>query len=112
MIGLSSTLKEPPENLRDRVEMFSGSVSELVETLEKDGYQHAYVDGGSTIRSFLKLQLINEMTLTVAPVILGGGISLFGDTAQNIALETLNAEAFPNGFVQLRYKVAYQTTSG
>ena len=45
--------KEPPENLSDRVQMYSGHIRQLVETLEKEGYKHAYVDGGKTIQSFL-----------------------------------------------------------
>ncbi len=112
VIGLSSTLKEPPENLHDRVEMYSGDIRELVETLEGEGYQHAYVDGGKTIQIFLGLRLIDEMTLTLAPVILGGGIPLFGKTTQRINLQTLQMERFPNGFIQLQYKVSYEELSG
>ncbi len=112
VIGLSNTLKEPPENLSDLVEISSGPIQELVETLKQEGYKHAYVDGGKTIRSFLGLRLISDMTLTLAPVILGGGIPLFGKTPKNVRLETKKAEVFPNGFVQLQYKVSYQDNLG
>ena len=108
IIGLSSTLKAPPDNLSNKVEMYSGPLRELVEKLEGEGHQHAYVDGGKTIQSFLDLQMIDEMTLTLAPVALGGGIPLFGRGNDDIELETLRVEAFPNGFVQLQYKVDYR----
>ncbi|MBF4406045.1 dihydrofolate reductase, partial [Vibrio anguillarum] len=74
----SNTLKAAPENLSGKVEMYSGGLSDLVRKLDQDGYKHAYIDGGSTITSFLNQQLINEVTITRVPVILGGGIPLFG----------------------------------
>ncbi len=108
VIGLSNSVTEPPANLSDRVEMYSGDLRELVASLEKEGYVHAYIDGGKTVQSFLDLQLIDELILTRAPVILGDGIPLFGKTGQSIKLANLKAEVFPNDFVQLHYKVSYQ----
>ncbi len=107
VIALSNTLKEPSENLRDRVEMYSGDLRALMAQLESDGHQHAYIDGGKTIQSFLAQQLINEITLTRVPVILGEGIPLFGKTSQDIRLRNARATVFPNDFVQLRYTVNY-----
>ena len=108
IIALSTTVKEPPENLKDRVQIFSGSIPELISKLEKEGYTHAYVDGGTTITAFLNLQLINEMTLTQAPVLLGSGIPLFGKLFKQIKLEDAQATAFPNNFVELKYSVKYR----
>lgn len=107
VIVLSRTSTEPPENLKDKVEMYSGGIQELVSSLERDGYSHAYIDGGKTIQSFLDLQLIDDMTLTRVPVILGEGIPLFGRTKRMIKLENASVTAFPNDFVQLHYKVSY-----
>ncbi len=106
VIVLSKTLTEPPENVKDHVEMYSGDVPGLVETLEREGYQHAYVDGGKTIQSFLNLKLITDMSLTQIPVLLGEGIPLFGKTNQDIRLEKAEAKAFPNELVQLHYEVS------
>ncbi len=108
VIALSSSLTEPPSNLKDRVEMHSGDLRKLVASLEQEGYSHAYIDGGKTIQSFLDLKLIDELILTRAPVILGGGIPLFGKTGTDIKLANLKVEAFPNDFIQLRYTVSYQ----
>ncbi len=105
VIVLSNSLTQPPGNLKDRVEMYSGDPGELIEKLESEGHSHAYIDGGKTIQSFLDLQLIHEMTLTIAPVILGAGIPLFGRSRQSYKLENTGVEVFPNDFVQLRYAV-------
>jgi len=107
IIALSGTIKEPPSNLKDKVQMYSGSIEELIIKLEKEGCKHAYVDGGTTITTFLNLGLINEMTLTQAPVLLGSGIPLFGKLLKQINLEDAQATAFPNNFVELKYKVKY-----
>tara|TARA_R110001583_G_scaffold767_1_gene7088 strand:+ start:303 stop:626 length:324 start_codon:yes stop_codon:yes gene_type:complete len=74
---LSDSIKEPPENLRGEVDMYSGDISKLMNQLESNGFKHAYIDGGTTITSFINLQLIDEMIITKAPVILGGGDSDF-----------------------------------
>jgi dihydrofolate reductase len=108
VIVLSNTIKEPPENLKGKVEMYSGELSALVEKLEQEGYEHAYIDGGKTIQAFLNLNLINEITITRIPILLGKGKSLFGKTTQEIKLENVKSKAFPNDFVQVHYKVSYQ----
>lgn len=107
LIALSNTLKVAPDNVKDKVEMYSGDLNELVSKLESEGFKHAYIDGGTTIQAFLNLQLINEMTITRTPVLLGEGIPLFGKTAKDIKLEKAQATAFANDFVQVKYVVNY-----
>jgi len=55
IITLSNTVTEPPANLKDNVEMYAGDIPTLVAQLEKDGFEHAYVDGGTLITSFINL---------------------------------------------------------
>jgi dihydrofolate reductase len=87
--------------------MYSGSIPELIFKLEKEGYKNAYVDGGVIITAFLNLELIDEMTLTLAPVLLGSGIPLFGKLLKQINLEDAHATVFPNNFIEIKYKVKY-----
>jgi dihydrofolate reductase len=107
MIVLSNTIKEAPANLKDKVEMYSGNLLTLISNLENEGHKHVYVDGGTTIQAFINLQMINEMAITKAPVLLGEGTPLFAKTAQNIKLEEAKAIAFPNDFNPLKYIVNY-----
>ena len=107
IVVLSNTVKEPPENLRGKIEMYSGDIQELILKLEKSGYKHAYIDGGSTITSFINLKLINEMTITKVPVLLGEGIPLFGKINKSVKLKNAKASAFPNDFIQVNYSVNY-----
>lgn len=107
IIVLSNTIKEPSENLRGKVEMYSGNIQDLIVKLENDGLKHAYIDGGATITSFLNLKLIDEMTITKAPVLLGKGVPLFGKINHSVKLENAKAVAFSNDFTQVKYCVNY-----
>ncbi len=107
IVVLSHTVKEPPENLHGKVQMYSGDIQELILKLESSGLKHAYIDGGSVITSFINLKLINEMTITKVPVLLGEGIPLFGKINKSIKLENAKASAFPNDFIQVKYSVNY-----
>lgn len=107
IVVLSNTVKEPPENLRGKIEMYSGDIQELIIKLESSDFKHAYIDGGSTITSFINLELINEMIITKAPVLLGEGIPLFGKINKSVKLENAKALAFPNDFIQVKYSVNY-----
>jgi len=108
IIVLSNTISQAPENVRAHVEMYSGDLQALVAKLESEGHQHAYIDGGATIQAFINLQLIDEMTITRAPVLLGEGIPLFGKTLKDIKLKHAQATAFANDFVQVKYLVSYE----
>lgn len=107
IVVLSNTLKNVPANIEGKVELYSGNLNDLISQLESEGFNHAYVDGGTTIQGFLRLKLINEITITRAPILLGEGIPLFGSIEQDIKLTESKAIAFPNDFVQVRYKVSY-----
>lgn len=107
IIVLSNSIKVAPKNLAEKVEMYSGDLVELINKLEQDGYKHAYIDGGTTIQAFINLQLINELTITKVPILLGDGIPLFGKNDSVINLEEGEAIAFPNDFIQIKYKLRY-----
>jgi len=107
IIVLSRTAKEPPENLTGKVEMYSGSLPELVTQLDNEGYLHAYIDGGTTIQSFINLRLIDEMTITQIPILLGEGKPLFGRLEKDVRLENVTSVTCPSDYVQIHYKVRY-----
>jgi dihydrofolate reductase len=107
IVVLSNTIETPPENLKMRVEMFSGDIADVLKELKSKGLKHAYIDGGFTITSFLNLKLIDEMTITKAPILLGSGIPLFGKLNKKINLLGSEATAYPNDFIQIKYRVNY-----
>ena len=80
---------------------------ELVSRLASQGKTHLYVDGGVTIQRFLQARLIDEITITQIPVLLGSGIPLFGSIGMEISLNHLETTSTKNGFVQTKYRLTY-----
>lgn len=64
-----------------------------------------YIDSGITIQRFLAEELINDLTITSIPVILGSGKPLFGNLEKDILLRHIATKTFDFGFVQLTYEV-------
>src|SRR5699024_8926161 len=102
---LTNHSPEIPDQLTDKVKTLSGSPSEIVNQLSEEGFNHFYVDGGKTIQGFLNAGLIQKITLTRIPVIIGDGIPLFGPVKNDIKLEHISTNSFGSGFVQSQYKV-------
>jgi len=94
-----------PDHLRENVQVRSGAPERIVAQLASEGRKHLYVDGGVTIQHFLKAGLINEITLTRIPVLLGQGIALFSHIGAEQKLRLIGSAASANGFVQERYEV-------
>jgi len=82
----------------------SGAPDELVGRLAQRGARHCYVDGGKTIQGFLKAGLIQEMTITRIPVLIGDGIPLFGKLDRDARFEHIETKTYASGFVQSKYR--------
>lgn len=104
VVMTTRALEIPPE-LAASVSTSSESPGALVERLGAEGRRHLYVDGGITIQRFLEAGLIDEMTISVMPVLIGEGISLFGPTGRDIHVELVDSRGYPSGVVQSRYRV-------
>ena len=105
VVVLSSRELIIPLDRIDTVSTSSKSPQVLVDQLATEGATHLYIDGGVTIQSFLRAGLIDKLTITVIPVLLGSGKSLFGTLDQDILLEHLSTTAYDWGFVQSTYRV-------
>lgn len=105
LIVLSTRGTAVPPELAARVEVSALPPAQLVRQLEQDGARHVYVDGGRTIQSFLRAGLLDELTITVIPILLGDGLPLFGPLEGDVRLVHMSTHAFENGFVQSRYRL-------
>jgi len=85
-------------------ETFAGPIEALLEGLATGGARRVYLDGGQLIQQGLAAGVIDDLTLSVIPVVLGAGIRLFGDAGPERGLVLAGVEAFPSGLVQLRYR--------
>jgi len=92
------------------VEHMSGEPEEIVSRLSARGIGHIYVDGGITIQRFLQAGLIQRLIITRVPVLIGGGIPLFGKTLRDIVLKHVTTRQYASGLVQSEYEVAAEHT--
>lgn len=104
-VVLSSGRPTVPEHLKAHVETTSLPPRLLAAHLEATGSRSVYVDGGKTIQSFLRAGLIDEITLTTVPVLIGSGLPLFGPLDADVRLELLSSRSFAGGLVQSTYRV-------
>jgi dihydrofolate reductase len=82
-------------------ELVAESPRAIAARLAADGVQRAYIDGGVVIRQFLDAGLVDDMTISVMPVLIGAGIPLFGGVARELGF--VGSQSWPTGVVQLRY---------
>lgn len=92
-----------PPALQARIEASSEAPAALLERLRGEGCRHVYLDGGLTVQRFLAEGLVDELTLTVVPVLLGAGKRPFGPLPADQWLHAGPVKTWPCGFVQLRY---------
>jgi len=97
----------PPEG--SRCEFMTGAPREIIDRLSARGLKHLYIDGGLTIQRFLAAGLIQHLTVTRVPVLLGSGIPLFGPLPHDIRLEHVRTRSYPNGLVQSDYTISPST---
>jgi len=91
---------------RGQAEVVCMGPTEILKKAENEGFGHAYVDGGTTIKEFLRHDCIQEFVLTRVPLLLGSGIPLFAsDGKSRLELEHLTTTPYSNGLVQSHYRI-------
>jgi dihydrofolate reductase len=89
---------------RKSVEFYSGDLEKLVHEKLAPRYRNIWLVGGAMLsQRFLELGLVDEIRLTVAPVLLGDGLRLFGGSLAEERWNLKNVVAYKNGFVELSY---------
>jgi len=90
---------------RETVEFYSGDLERLVTRILAPRYGNIWLVGGAILgQSFLKLGLVDEIRVMIAPVTLGDGLHLFGNSATEEKWHLKNVVAYRNGYVDLSYR--------
>lgn len=96
---LSTTLSDDQPNVS-----VARSIEDVVARLNAAGAKHVYVDGGRTVQEFLALGLLDELTVSVLPVVIGGGTRLFAEGA-HAEFAVRGSHVTPDGLVRTTYDV-------
>ena len=110
---LRIVMTSKPEKYRDEVvagqlEFSNQTPEELVETYQKKGHKELLLLGGSKVySSFLEAKLINELLLTVEPLLFGNGKPLV-EGSETTSLKLISCKQLnEKGTLLLRYTVLH-----
>jgi dihydrofolate reductase len=89
---------------RKSVEFCSGDLKTLVDVKLTPRHRNIWLVGGAMLcQRFLELGLVDEIRLTIAPVLLGEGLRLFSGSRVEEKWNLKNVVAYRNGFVELSH---------
>ena len=89
---------------RKSVEFYSGDIKTLLDVKLAPRFRNIWLVGGAMLcQHFLELGLVDEIRLTIAPVLLGEGLRLFGGSLAEARWTLKKVTAYKNGFVELSY---------
>jgi dihydrofolate reductase len=88
-----------------RTTFYTGSLTELVQRLKSESGKNICCDGGAEIiNELLKDDLIDELIISIVPILVGNGTRLFKDGRPEQMLELLHTKTFDTGLTQLHYR--------
>ena len=102
---ISYVFSRNPNQKKDENVEFTSEVEEFTKKLVSSSGKDIWLVGGSEIAStFLNLKFVDELILSVIPVVLSKGIPLFKNIKEEIKLELIKTTEYPK-LVELSYKV-------
>ena len=91
---------------KENVEFYSGDLVNLVNNRLKTTYQNIWMVGGAMLaKEFILLNLVNDIIISIMPVILGDGTLFFDYIGQEHLLHLKDVTAYKDGMVELWYEV-------
>ena len=89
-----------------KIHFYTGSLAKLIEDLKNSKVKNIFVDGGGKLVSTMISQnLVDEIIISIIPIILGDGIPLFNNNLDQKKLKLIDSKSFNKGLVQLHYSI-------
>jgi dihydrofolate reductase len=100
----SYIITRTPRKDIDKIKFYSGNLKELVLRLKQERGKNIFIDGGAEIvNALLKEKLIDQIYLSIVPILLGDGVRLFKEGLPEQNLRLINSKQFETGLIQLQY---------
>lgn len=102
----------PLTPVRPSVQAVSGPISDLLDqALALAQGRDVYLDGGETIRAALEADRVDALVVTVLPILLGQGKSLFAGLSVRVPLQIAAHVDYGGGMIQLHLHPANRPSS-
>lgn len=100
----SNTLKDADKNFV----LVDGNIKEKVDTIrQQTGKDIAVFGGASLLASLLNLQVVDEISISFIPVLLGGGKPMVDLLQEKVWLRFISSKRYGNGTLVIKYDVSY-----
>jgi len=99
----SNTLKK----VKGDTILVSGDLKAEIEKIRQEPGKDIWLFGGASLnRALMNLELIDELSLAIHPILLGQGKPLFSGIGHRIPLQLIDAKTYSTGLVLVRYELA------
>lgn len=94
------------DKVKDGATLIKDNLKNEVENIKKDKGKDIWLFGGASLTtSLMNLGLVDELSLAVHPILLGGGKPLFNNIKDRIKLTLVDTKAYSSGLVSLTYNI-------
>ncbi len=91
---------------RESVTFYAGDLEDLVNSQLKPAYKNIWMVGGAMLaKEFIRLELVDEIIMSIIPVLLGDGTLFFDYIEKEEKLHLKDVTAYKDGMVELCYEV-------
>ena len=104
----AKVFKKEKRKKDDNVHFIEDVIEFAKELVQSPGKDIWLVGGAEIISIFLNTEMINEIILSMHPIVLGRGIPLFKNLQRQLNLKLVKSIPYQNGLMQLYYKPGYQ----
>ncbi len=88
--------------------LIKGNVQQVVQDLKSEGGKNIALFGGAKLlASLLQMNLVDKISVSIIPVLLGSGKPMVDVLNRHYFLELKNTKVYSNGTVQITYAVKY-----
>lgn len=93
-------------SVKEGAVLISGDVIAEAERIKNQPGKDIWLYGGASLyHSLMRKGLVDELWLSVHPILLGGGKKLFAEQYSRINLSLLESKTYKTGLVSLRYSI-------
>ncbi len=91
---------------KDSVLIYDGASKTLVQDVLRPKFKNIWMVGGSKLtKDFIKLDLVDEIVITIMPILLGDGTLFFDFVGRELPLHLKDVTAYKDGMVELHYEI-------